>query len=238
MIEEAVTSATVPVRAILMNYPTNPTGVTYSRDEIMALAEKFKKHKIWVISDEIYSVLTYDQEHVSFAEIIPEQTVYINGLSKSHAMTGYRVGFILGAADVIAEMQKVHGALTFAIPTFIQDAAVVALRDVTDAPFVMRDQYKARRDRILPQLQNLGFDVVSPEGAFYLFAKLPIDLGDDGDAFALKLAHEGKVAVIPGSGFGESAKAYIRISYAASDADLDEGMRRLTAYINELRENE
>ncbi|ADG41369.1 aminotransferase class I/II-fold pyridoxal phosphate-dependent enzyme [Leuconostoc kimchii] len=238
MIDEAVTSATVPVRAILMNYPTNPTGVTYSRDEIMALAETFKKHKIWVISDEIYSVLTYDQEHVSFAEIIPEQTVYINGLSKSHAMTGYRVGFILGAADVIAEMQKVHGALTFAIPTFIQDAAVVALRDVTDTPFVMRDQYKARRDRILPQLQNLGFDVVSPEGAFYLFAKLPIDLGDDGDAFALKLAHEGKVAVIPGSGFGESAKAYIRISYAASDADLDEGMRRLTAYINELRENE
>lgn len=237
MVEEAIAKATVPVRAILMNYPTNPTGVTYSRDEIMALSATFKKHGIWVISDEIYAVLTYDQEHVSFAEIIPDQTIYINGLSKSHAMTGYRVGFILGAAEVIAQMQKVHGALTFAIPTFIQDAALVALRDVTTAPQAMRDVYKKRRDRILPQLIALGFDVVAPEGAFYLFAKLPADLGDDGDEFALQLAKEGKVAVIPGSGFSASAKAYIRISYAASDEDLDEGMRRLTAYIKQRRGN-
>jgi aminotransferase len=150
-------------------------------------------------------------------------------------MTGYRVGFILGAADVISEMQKVHGALTFAIPTFIQDAALIALRDVSDTPIIMRDAYKSRRDRIVPQLQTLGFDVVSPEGAFYVFAKLPTDIGDDGDEFALRLAHEGKVAVIPGSSFSEVAKAYIRISYAASDADLDEGMRRLTAHINQLR---
>lgn len=235
MVDQAVAQATVPVRAILMNYPTNPTGVTYSRDEIHALAEVFVKHNIWVISDEIYSVLTYDQEHVSFAEIIPEQTVYINGLSKSHAMTGYRVGFILGSANVIAEMQKVHGTLTFAIPTFIQDAALVALRDVTDTPLTMREVYKARRDRVVPKLQALGFDVVTPQGAFYLFAKLPADLGEDGDAFALKLAQEGKVAVIPGSGFSEAAKAYIRISYAASDADLDEGIHRLSTYIDQLR---
>ncbi|MEE8831153.1 MAG: aminotransferase class I/II-fold pyridoxal phosphate-dependent enzyme [Leuconostoc gelidum] len=235
MVDKAVASATVPVRAILMNYPANPTGVTYSRQEVIALAETFKKHNIWVISDEIYSLLTYDQAHVSFAEIIPERTIYINGLSKSHAMTGYRVGFILGAADVISEMQKVHGALTFAIPTFIQDAALIALRDVSDTPIIMRDAYKSRRDRIVPQLQTLGFDVVSPEGAFYVFAKLPTDIGDDGDEFALRLAHEGKVAVIPGSSFSEVAKAYIRISYAASDADLDEGMRRLTAHINQLR---
>ena len=152
-------------------------------------------------------------------------------------MTGYRVGFILGAAEVIAQMQKVHGALTFAIPTFIQDAALVALRDVTTAPQAMRDVYKKRRDRILPQLVALGFDVVAPEGAFYLFAKLPADLGDDGDEFALQLAKEGKVAVIPGSGFSAAAKAYIRISYAASDEDLDEGMRRLTAYIKQRRGN-
>lgn len=235
MIDDAVANAKVPVRAILMNYPNNPTGVTYSRDEIMALAATFKKHGIWVISDEIYAVLTYDQAHVSFAEILPEQTIYINGLSKSHAMTGYRVGFILGSAAVIAQMQKVHGALTFAIPTFIQDAALVALRDVTDTPLAMRAQYKARRDRVLPQLTALGFDVVKPEGAFYLFAKLPADLGDDGDAFALALAQQGKVAVMPGSGFSTAAKAYIRISYAASDADLTEGMRRITAYINQLR---
>ena len=176
------------------------------------------------------------RSHVSFAEIIPEQTIYINGLSKSHAMTGYRVGFILASKQMILEMQKVHGALTFAIPTFIQDAAVVALRNVKDTPLLMRAAYKARRDRILPQLKALGFDVVTPEGAFYIFAKLPVDLGDDGDAFALNLAREGKVAVIPGSGFSESAKAFIRISYAASDEDLDEGMKRITAYVKRLRE--
>jgi aminotransferase len=108
MVEETIKNATVPVKAILMNYPTNPTGVTYSRDEIIALAETFTKHNLWVISDEIYSVLTYDQEHVSFAEYIPERTIYINGLSKSHAMTGYRVGFILGQAETIAQLQKKH----------------------------------------------------------------------------------------------------------------------------------
>ncbi|MCI2152528.1 MAG: aminotransferase class I/II-fold pyridoxal phosphate-dependent enzyme, partial [Leuconostoc mesenteroides] len=235
MVEETIKNATVPVKAILMNYPTNPTGVTYSRDEIIALAETFTKHNLWVISDEIYSVLTYDQEHVSFAEYIPERTIYINGLSKSHAMTGYRVGFILGQAETIAQLQKTHGTLVFAVPTFVQDAALVALRDVTDTPVKMRDIYRQRRDKVLSQLQALGFDVVEPEGAFYLFAKLPADLGTDGDVFALQLAKEGKVAVIPGSAFSDAAQAYIRISYAASDEDLAEGMKRMTKYIEKVR---
>lgn len=236
MIIEAVKNATVPVRAILMNYPTNPTGVTYSREELEALITVFKQENLWVISDEIYSVLTYNQEHVSLAELLPEQTIYINGLSKSHAMTGYRIGFILAQADVIQQMQKVHGALVFAVPTVIQDAALVALRDVQDTPLAMRDIYQHRRDFIVAQLEALDFDVVNPEGAFYVFAKLPADLGEDGDAFALKLANEGKVAVIPGSGFSDSAKAYIRISYAASDDVLKEGMARLKKYIDKLRE--
>ncbi|KMY81978.1 aspartate aminotransferase [Leuconostoc mesenteroides subsp. dextranicum] len=235
MVEETIKNATVPVKAILMNYPTNPTGVTYSRDEIIALAETFTKHNLWVISDEIYSVLTYDQEHVSFAEYIPERTIYINGLSKSHAMTGYRVGFILGQAETIAQLQKTHGTLVFAVPAFVQDAALVALRDVTDTPVKMRDIYRQRRDKVLSQLQALGFDVVEPEGAFYLFAKLPADLGTDGDVFALQLAKEGKVAVIPGSAFSDAAQAYIRISYAASDEDLAEGMKRMTKYIEKVR---
>lgn len=235
MVEETIKNATVPVKAILMNYPTNPTGVTYSRDEIIALAETFTKHNLWVISDEIYSVLTYDQEHVSFAEYIPERTIYINGLSKSHAMTGYRVGFILGQAETIAQLQKTHGTLVFAVPAFVQDAALVALRDVTDTPVKMRDIYRQRRDKVLSQLQALGFDVVEPEGAFYLFAKLPADLGTDGDVFALQLAKEGKVAVVPGSAFSDAAQAYIRISYAASDEDLAEGMKRMTKYIEKVR---
>lgn len=237
MVDKAIAEAKVPVKAILMNYPTNPTGVTYSREELEALAVTFKKHHLWVISDEIYSVLTYNKEHVSLAEIIPEQTIYINGLSKSHAMTGYRVGFILAQKEIIDEMQKVHGALVFALPTFVQDAALVALRDVTEEPVLMRDTYQNRRDNLLAQLQELGFEVVEPEGAFYLFAKLPADLGNDGDSFALELAQQGKVAVIPGSAFshGEEPNPYIRISYAASDADLAEGMKRITNYIEKVR---
>ncbi|HEY4399798.1 MAG TPA: aminotransferase class I/II-fold pyridoxal phosphate-dependent enzyme [Lactobacillaceae bacterium] len=234
-VEKALTQADVPVKAILMNYPNNPTGVTYTRDELQALAEVFEKHNIWVISDEIYSTLTYDYEHVSLAELLPRQTVMINGLSKSHAMTGYRIGFILGDKAVIDEMQKVHGAWDFAIPTFIQDAATVALTEVTEAPGEMRDAYRARRDRTVPQLLAAGFDVVNPAGAFYLFAKIPVDLGSDGDAFAMDLATNGGVAVIPGSGFAESAAAYIRISYAADDADLDEGVARLVKRVAELR---
>ncbi|GMA70613.1 aminotransferase [Leuconostoc litchii] len=235
MVEQAIADATVPVKAILMNYPTNPTGVTYSREEIIALSETFANHNLWVISDEIYSVLTYEQEHVSFAEYIPERTVYINGLSKSHAMTGYRIGFILGQADVIEQMQKTHGTLVFAVQTFVQDAAIVALRDVYDTPINMRNAYRKRRDKVLLQLKALGFEVVEPEGAFYLFAKLPADLGTDGDDFALQLAKEGKVAVIPGSAFSDAAQAYIRISYAAADEDLEEGMKRMKKYIEKVR---
>jgi aminotransferase len=234
-VEAAIANATVPVKAILMNYPNNPTGVTYTREEVQALAEVFEKHQLWVISDEIYSALTYDFEHVSFAEILPEQTVFLNGLSKSHAMTGYRVGFILAPEALIDEMQKVHGALAFAIPTFIQDASFQALSVVTDAPDDMRKIYKERRDRTVPKLLAAGFDVVTPEGAFYLFVKMPADLGSDGDAFALDLAQNGGVAIIPGSGFADNTRDYLRISYAADDIELDAGIERLLARVEQLR---
>ncbi|GAP02619.1 aromatic amino acid aminotransferase gamma [Fructobacillus pseudoficulneus] len=239
LVDEAVAKATVPVRAVLLNYPSNPTGVTYTEAEITALAACFKKHGIWVISDEIYSELTYEQEHFSIGKLLPEQSLVVNGLSKSHAMTGYRLGFILGSADVIQYVQKVHGSLTYSAPTFIEDGAVAALKMSRQDLQYMTDSYEERRDFSRQALEELGFDVVDPEGAFYLFAKIPADFGTDGWAFAEKLAHEGKVAVIPRAAFShfEDANQYIRISYAASQEQLTEGFAKLKAYVEKARAN-
>lgn len=234
-VDEAMEKAKVPVKAILFNYPSNPTGVTYSEDELRALAAVFKKHRLWVISDEIYSQLTYDQAHVSLASLIPDQTVLITGLSKSHAMTGYRIGFILGEKAFIDEAQKVHGALTFSLPKVLQDGALVAVTDAAEVADEMRDVYKRRRDWLTPQLQALGFEVVNPEGAFYIFAKIPADMGLSGFDFAVDLAEKAKVAIIPGDAFSEYTPEYVRISYAASDEDLAEAMKRMTAYFAERR---
>lgn len=234
-VEEAINHAEVPVKAILFNYPTNPTGVTYTREELVALSAVFEKHQLWVISDEIYSQLTYDQQHVSLAELLPEQTVMITGLSKSHALTGYRLGFILASERFMIQARKVHDTLMFSLPKILQDGALAAITQADEVVAEMRDIYRERRDWVLADLESLGFDVITPEGAFYLFAKIPTDMGDDGYAFALDLANEAKVAVIPGAAFSESTKDYIRISYAASDADLKEGMQRIHRFLETKR---
>lgn len=234
-VDEAMANAKVPVKAILFNYPSNPTGVTYSEDELIALAEVFKKHRLWVISDEIYSQLTYDQQHVSLAKLIPDQTILITGLSKSHAMTGYRIGFILGEKSFIDYAQKVHGALTFSLPKVLQDGALVAVTTAAEVADEMRDIYKRRRDWLRPQLEELGFEMVNPEGAFYIFAKIPEDMGKSGFDFAVDLAEKAKVAIIPGDSFSEYTPEFVRISYAASDEDLAEAMKRMKAYFAERR---
>lgn len=234
-VETAIANADVPVKAILLNYPNNPTGVTYSLEELEALAAVFKKHKLWVISDEIYSELTYDQAHISLATLIPEQTIVLNGLSKSHAMTGYRIGFIFGEKTLIEEAQKVHETLTFALPKVIQDGAATALTDAKDAPNEMKSIYKRRRDWLVPELEKMGFILDKPTGAFYIFAKIPLDMGDDGYAFAKDLAFNGKVAVIPGESFSSATKDYIRISYAASDETLHTAIERMQAYLTTRR---
>ena len=234
-VDEAMANAKVPVKAILFNYPSNPTGVTYSEDELIALAEVFKKHRLWVISDEIYSQLTYDQQHVSLAKLIPDQTILITGLSKSHAMTGYRIGFILGEKSFIDYAQKVHGALTFSLPKVLQDGALVAVTTAAEVADEMRDIYKRRRDWLRPQLEELGFEMVNPAGAFYIFAKIPEDMGKSGFDFAVDLAEKAKVAIIPGDAFSEYTPEFVRISYAASDEDLAEAMKRMKAYFAERR---
>ncbi|MBS9336107.1 aminotransferase class I/II-fold pyridoxal phosphate-dependent enzyme [Fructobacillus papyrifericola] len=235
LVDEAMASAKVPVRAVLFNYPNNPTGVSYDLEELKALAACFERHDLWVISDEIYAELTYQGQHHSLGKLLPERTIVVNGLSKSHAMTGYRLGLIAGPSEIIQEIQKVHGSSVFSLPTFVQDGAVAAFQMSRDDLDYMRESYQERRDYVADELRALGFELVAPKGAFYLFAKLPDSIQMDSADFAMDLAKNGGVALIPGTAFSmfDEAKRYVRLSYAADMATLKAGLARLKAYLND-----
>lgn len=219
------------VKAVILNYPSNPTGVTYSRQQLQALADVLKKYPVFVISDEIYSELSYDQEHVSIAELLRDQVILINGLSKSHAMTGWRVGFIFAPVALTAEIIKVHQYLVTAASTISQKAAVRALIEGIDDAQIMKKEYLQRRDYLYDAMTALGFEVAKPDGAFYLFAKIPAGQIQNSMDFCVDLAEKNQLAVIPGIAFGPEAEGYVRLSYAASMEDLQEAMKRMTAYI-------
>lgn len=230
MVEDAMETHGTSVKAIILNYPNNPTGVTYTRDEIKALAESIKKYPIFVISDEIYSELTYDVDHVSIAEYIRDQTILINGLSKSHAMTGWRIGFIFAPKELTAQIIKVHQYLVTCATSISQKAALAALTVGIDDALPMKNEYHKRRDYLFEELTQLGFKVARPNGAFYLFAKIPPEYVQNSMEFCIDLAEKNKLAVIPGSAFGSAGEGYIRISYAASMEKLVEAVDRLRSY--------
>ncbi|WP_414841366.1 pyridoxal phosphate-dependent aminotransferase [Enterococcus saccharolyticus] len=219
------------VKAVILNYPSNPTGVTYSREEVQALAEVLKKYPVFVISDEIYSELTYDEDHVSIAEYLREQTILINGLSKSHAMTGWRIGFIYAPKELTKEIIKVHQYLVTAAATVSQKAAVRALVEGINDAQVMKKEYQKRRDFVYDKMSSFGFDVAKPSGAFYIFAKIPANCLQDSMEFCVELAQKEALAVIPGIAFGDAGEGYIRISYAASLESLTEAMARMERYV-------
>lgn len=219
------------VKAVILNYPSNPIGVTYTREEVKSLADVLEKYPVFVMCDEIYSELVYDETHTSIAEFIPEQTIVINGLSKSHAMTGWRIGFIFGPKELVKELVKVHQYLVTAASTISQKAAYVALTTSINAGEEMKKEYQARRDFVFKEMTGLGFEVAKPRGAFYIFAKIPEGFIQDSMAFCVDLAEKAQLAVIPGIAFGQAGEGYIRISYAASLETLEEAMRRLTNYM-------
>lgn len=231
MIEAAMVEHGNQVKAIILNYPSNPTGVTYDRQEVKAIADVLKNYPIFVISDEIYSELTYDEQHVSIAEFIPDQTILINGLSKSHAMTGWRIGFIFGPEQLITEIIKVHQYLVTAASTISQKAAVRALIEGMDDAAVMKKEYRKRRDFVYEQMTSFGFEVARPNGAFYIFAKIPNGYEQDSMKFCVDLAQKQAIAIIPGVAFGKEAEGYVRISYAADFDTLREAMDRIGNYI-------
>ena len=219
------------IKAVVLNYPTNPTGVEYSKDEIKALAKVIAEHHIYVITDEIYSSLVYGVEHYSIASEIPERTLYISGFSKSHAMTGYRLGYIVGPAAIMEEISKVHGLMVTTTTDASQAAALEALEHGSEDPLYYRKIYEKRRDYVLEALNEMGFETVNPQGAFYIFAKIPAKYGKDDMKFSLDLAFQEKVGVTPGSAFGPGGEGYVRLSYASSDEALQIALKRIKDFI-------
>lgn len=231
MIETAMLEHGDQVKAIILNYPSNPTGVTYNREEVKAIADAVKKYSIFVISDEIYSELTYGETHVSIAEFARDQTILINGLSKSHAMTGWRIGFILAPQELIGQIVKVHQYLVTSATTMAQKAAIAALTAGADDALPMKIEYMKRRDFLYEKMKNLGFEIARPNGAFYIFAKIPDGYTQNSMNFCVDLAEKNKLAIIPGSAFGAAGEGFVRLSYAASMEKLELAMERLTAYM-------
>ncbi|MGT2798300.1 pyridoxal phosphate-dependent aminotransferase [Streptococcus intermedius] len=237
MLEKAILEQGNKLKAVILNYPANPTGVAYSREQIAALADVLKKYDIFVVCDEVYSELTYTkQPHVSIAEFLPNQTIVINGLSKSHAMTGWRLGFIFAPAVFTAQLIKSHQYLVTAANTMAQFAGVEALIAGKDDAEPMKREYIERRDYILGKMTELGFKIIRPNGAFYIFAKIPAGYNQDSFAFLKDFAYKKAVAFIPGAAFGRYGEGYVRLSYAASMDTIKEAMKRLKEYMEEYAE--
>ena len=237
MLEKAILEQGNQLKAVILNYPANPTGVTYSREQMTALADVLKKYDVFVVCDEVYSELTYtEQPHVSIAEFLPEQTIVINGLSKSHAMTGWRLGFTFAPAAFTAQLIKSHQYLVTAANTMAQFAGVEALTAGKDDAEPMKREYIERRDYIIEKMTELGFKIIKPNGAFYIFAKIPAGYNQDSFAFLKDFAQKKAVAFIPGAAFGQYGEGYVRLSYAAGMDTIKEAMKRLKEYMEEYAE--
>ena len=221
------------VKALVMNYPTNPTGVMYTQDELDALADVVRDKPIFVLADEIYSELNYDQPHASMEKTLHDQVVLMNGVSKAWAMTGYRIGVVAAPKPILDQIAKIHQAITTTEPTPMQDAAEEALADGKDDALPMKKEFQKRRDVLYDGLTKLGFECVKPKGAFYIFAKIPAGLEQDDTKFIYELAEKGRVAVVAGSFFAKGGEGYVRLSYATSMNNIKEGLKRLEQYVKE-----
>ena len=234
MLEKAILEQGDKLKAVILNYPANPTGITYSREQLEALADVLRKSEIFVVCDEVYSELTYTGgNHVSLGTMLRDQAIIINGLSKSHAMTGWRLGFIFAPANFTAQLIKSHQYLVTAANTMAQHAAVEALTAGKDDAEPMKKEYIKRRDYIIEKMTDLGFEIIKPDGAFYIFAKIPAGYNQDSFAFLKDFAHKKAVAFIPGAAFGQFGEGYVRLSYAASMETIKEAMKRLEEYMKE-----
>ena len=234
MLEKAILDQGDKLKAVILNYPANPTGITYSREQLEALAAVLRKYEIFVVCDEVYSELTYTGEnHVSLGTMLRDQAIIINGLSKSHAMTGWRLGFIFAPANFTAQLIKSHQYLVTAANTMAQHAAVEALTAGKDDAEPMKKEYIQRRDYIIDKMTDLDFEIIKPDGAFYIFAKIPAGYNQDAFACLKDFAQKKAVAFIPGAAFGQYGEGYVRLSYAASMETIKEAMKRLEEYMRE-----
>lgn len=219
------------IKALVLNYPCNPTGVTYSRQQLEAIAQVARDYDFWIISDEIYAELTYQKKHISMGEILPEKTILLTGLSKSHAMTGWRIGYILGPQDFIEQVVKSHQYMVTSPTTVSQYAALEAMMNGQRDSLAMKKEYDKRRAFLVKELAEAGFKTASADGAFYLFAKIPAGCVQDSWTFVRSLAQQAKVALIPGVSFGPGGEGYVRISYAASMKQLQQAAAAIKQYV-------
>lgn len=236
--EELEAAITPKTKLLVMPFPNNPTGAVMEKKDLEAVAEVIKKHDLFVLSDEIYCELTYLEKHVSIASLpgMRERTIVVNGFSKSHAMTGWRLGYAYGPAEIIKQMLKIHQFAIMCAPTTSQYAAVEALKNGDEDVAMMREQYDTRRRYLMERFKEMGLECFEPFGAFYVFPCIK-EFGMTSDEFANRLLQTKKVAVVPGTAFGDSGEGFIRISYAYSLDDLKIALERVEEFITELRAN-
>jgi aminotransferase len=233
VINKACTGKT---KAMILNYPNNPTGASYSKPQLKAIAKIVEKRDLIMISDEIYCDLTYDFEHTPFATLpnMRERTVYLNGFSKSFAMTGWRVGYACGPAKVIAAMTKIHQYTMLCASIMSQMAAQEALKNGERSVQEMKREYRRRREYIISRLNEIGLDCHKPEGAFYAFPSIK-KTGLSSMKFSEGLLKKENVAVVPGTAFGPSGEGCIRISYASNLDKIKEAMDRMERFVKTLK---
>lgn len=232
LLEDNICSST---KCIIIPYPSNPTGQCLNLDELNEIADFIKDKDIFILSDEIYSELVYEERHNSIAALnnLKDKTIVINGLSKSHSMTGFRIGYTLSPSYITKHMIKVHQYLNTCATSISQYAALEALTNGIDDSITMKNEYKKRRDYVYDRLIKMGFDVVRPKGTFYMFPNIK-KYSNNSFNFALSLLENEKVAVVPGSAFSQYGEEHIRISFAYSMEELKLGLDRIEKFISTL----
>ncbi len=230
--QELISAITDKTKLLVLAFPNNPTGAIMDHEDLQDIVDVILEHDLIVISDEIYSELTYGKKHVSIASFpgMKERTIVINGFSKSYAMTGWRLGYAVGPAMIIEQMVKIHQFAIMCAPTTSQYAGVEALKNGDPDVAMMRDAYDKRRRYVIHSLRGMGLECFEPYGAFYVFPCIK-SLGMTSEEFATKLLQEEKVAVVPGTAFGECGEGYLRISYAYSIENLKIALERIEKFV-------
>ena len=233
-LEEKITPRT---KLLVLSYPNNPTGAIMTKEDLLPIAEVIKKHNIMVLSDEIYAELTYQGEHFSIASLpdMKDRTIVVNGFSKAFAMTGWRLGYVMAHPAIIKQLTKVHQYAIMSSPTTSQYAAIEALKNGSDSVKMMVAEYNDRRKIITDAFNKMGFPCFSPQGAFYIFPCIESS-GMKSEEFCEKLLKEEKVALVPGTAFGECGEGFVRVSYAYSIKQITKACKRVASFAQKIKE--
>ncbi len=233
--EELRSAITPKTKALVLPFPNNPTGAVMEREDLLAISEVLRGTDIMIISDEIYSELSYGIHHVSPANIpeLYDRTLVVNGFSKAYAMTGWRMGYVCGPKPILTQMLKIHQYAIMSAPTTSQYAAIEAMKNGDVDIENMKKSYDQRRKLMLKRLRDMGLTCFEPKGAFYMFPSIA-STGLDSEEFCTRFLTEEKVAVIPGTAFGDGGEGFVRICYAASVENIEEAMKRMESFISRL----